>query len=159
MGAEKRRAERLEGRFTVAVREKLATWVTRTEDVSSRGCRLEARRALTPGVLVELVFDMGAEIEPLVAHGQVAWARQSAPYRAGVAFLAAPRQASDRPGTPGANWIDRLLVARIRRIPPAEAQPSSDAGSARASRDFPSAATPSSAATAAAAIISPPPNR
>lgn len=119
---EKRRAERLEGRFTVAVREKLATWVTRTEDVSARGCQIELRRPLAPGMLVQLVFDMGPGVEPLVAHAQVAWARKTAPLRAGLTFLSAPRQGTAAsPG--GSSWIDRLLSAQVRRLADVPAVP------------------------------------
>jgi hypothetical protein len=124
MGIEKRRSERLAGRFVVVVREKLATWVTTTEDVSARGCRIELKRPLTPGQLVQLVFEMGEGVDPLVVHGQVAWARRSPPHSAGVAFLSVPRTAQDEPARPGA-WIDRLLAAYVRRIqetPPAPAR-------------------------------------
>ncbi len=115
MGSEKRRAERLEGRFEVAVREKLATWVTRTEDVSERGCRIELKRPLTPGALIQVLFDMGPGAEPLVAHAQVVWARRTPPHSAGIAFLTVPRQPVDT-GARAGDWIDRLLGARVRRI-------------------------------------------
>ena len=89
-GIRKRRAERLVGRFDVEVREKLATWSTSTEDVSARGCRIGLRRALTPGALVQLAFDMGPGAEPLVVHAQVAWVRRAPPGAAGVTFLSSP---------------------------------------------------------------------
>jgi hypothetical protein len=114
-GSEKRRAERLAGRFEVVVHEKLATWATTTEDVSARGCRIELKRPLTPGLLVRLSFGMGEGTEPLDVHGQVAWARRTPPYSAGIAFLSVPRQAKERPGDSG-EWIDRLLGAYVRRI-------------------------------------------
>lgn len=112
---DKRRSERLTGRFVVVVREKLATWSTTTEDVSARGCRIELKRPLSPGALVGLAFDMGPGVEPLAVHGQVAWARRTPPYSAGIAFLAAPRQSRDQPGTPAA-WIDRILKAYVRQV-------------------------------------------
>lgn len=115
MGIEKRKAERLAGRFTVVVREKLAAWTTTTEDVSARGCRIELKRPVTPGALVQIVFEMGEGKEPLVAHGQVVWSRRTPPHSAGIAFLSVPRQASDPPGQ-GGSWIDRLLSAYVRRI-------------------------------------------
>lgn len=114
MGEEKRKSERLEGRFRVAVREKMASWVTRTEDVSARGCRIELKRPLNPGMLVQLVFDMGPGAEPLVAHAQVAWARKTAPWSAGLTFLTVPRQAKD--DGKRTDWIDRLLSAYVRRL-------------------------------------------
>jgi len=115
MGMEKRKAERLAGRFTVIVREKLATWTTTTEDVSARGCRIELKRPVSPGALVQVAFDMGEAVEPLVAHGQVVWARRTPPHSAGIAFLSVPRRASDAPGQ-GGSWIDRLLSVYVRRI-------------------------------------------
>lgn len=115
MGSEKRKVERLEGRFEVAVREKLATWVTQTEDVSERGCRIELKRPLTPGALIQVLFDMGPGVEPLVAHAQVVWARRTPPHSAGIAFLTVPRQPKDT-GAKAGEWIDRLLGARVRRI-------------------------------------------
>jgi hypothetical protein len=114
-GSEKRKSERLEGRFEVIVREKLATWATRTLDVGPRGCRIELKRPLTPGMLVQVIFSMGPGVEPLVAHGQVVWARRSPPLTAGIAFLSVPRQGEEAPGKPGA-WIDRLLGVYVRRI-------------------------------------------
>lgn len=109
----KRRAERLPGRFKVEVREKLATWVTSTEDVCSRGCRVELRRPLVPGMLVQLAFDMGPEQEPLVVPAQVAWVRRSPPESAGFAFLSMPREAKHpQPGF----WIDRVLGAYVRSL-------------------------------------------
>jgi hypothetical protein len=111
-GTQRRRSERLARRFDVEVREKLATWSTSTEDVSARGCRIGLRRALTPGALVQLAFDMGPGAEPLVVHAQVAWVRRAPPGAAGVTFLSSPRQASEEPD-PGA-WIERLLAARAR---------------------------------------------
>ena len=109
----KRRSERLPGRFRVEVREKLARWTTITEDVSGRGCRVEMKRPLVPGMLVQLAFDMGAGEEPLVAHAQVAWVRRAEPEAAGFAFLSMPREA--RHPQPGF-WIDRLLSARVREL-------------------------------------------
>ncbi len=120
MGEEKRKSERLEGRFRVAVREKMATWVTRTVDVSARGCRIELKRPLTPGMLVQLVFDMGAGAEPLVAHAQVAWARKTPPHSAGLTFLTIPRQAKD--DGKSVDWIDRLLGAYVRKLDEGPAQ-------------------------------------
>lgn len=139
MGNEKRRSERLAGRFVVVVREKLAAWVTTTEDVSARGCRIELRRPLTPGMLVQLVFDRGAGQEPLVAHGQVAWARKSPPHSAGIAFLSAPRAPKDQAGAPGA-WIDRMLSAYVSQIdgPPAHR---ASAGQASAPTPVPGTST------------------
>jgi hypothetical protein len=121
-GTQRRRAERLAGRFDVEVREKLATWSTATVDVSTRGCRIALRRALSPGALVQLAFDMGPGVEPLVVHAQVAWVRRTAPEAAGVTFLSAPRQATQADPAPGA-WIDRLLSARVRRLADAAAHP------------------------------------
>lgn len=115
-GSEKRRTERLPGRFDVSVREKLATWTTATEDVCTRGCRIELRRPLTPGMLVQLDFHMGDDAQPLVVHGQVAWVRKAAPLTAGIAFLSAPR-APGEPAAQAGDWIDRLLAARVRRMP------------------------------------------
>jgi hypothetical protein len=112
---EKRRSERLSGRFVVVVHEKLATWTTTTEDVSARGCRIEMKRPVSPGMLVGLTFDMGQGVEPLVVHGQVSWARRTPPYSAGIAFLSVPRQAKDQPGKPG-DWIDRLIQAYVRKV-------------------------------------------
>jgi hypothetical protein len=112
---DKRRSERLPGRFDVSVREKLATWRTSTEDVGARGCRIELRRPLTPGALVQLAFDMGEGAEPLVVHGQVAWVRRSQPLCAGIAFLSVPREAHRQFAEP-CSWIDRILAARIRRL-------------------------------------------
>jgi hypothetical protein len=111
---DKRRSDRLAVRFTVAVREKLAMWVTATQDVSARGCRIELKRPLNPGMLVQLAFDMGAGAEPLVVHGQVAWvSRGQAQQCAGIAFLSVPRQ----PSQPApANWIDRVLAAPARPL-------------------------------------------
>jgi hypothetical protein len=114
-GTQRRRAERLAGRFEVEVREKLATWSTSTVDLSPRGCRIDLRRALTPGALVQLAFDMGPGAEPLVVHAQVAWVRREPPEAAGLAFLSAPRQAKQADPGPGA-WIDRLLAARVRLL-------------------------------------------
>lgn len=114
-GTEKRKSERLAGRFVVVVREKLASWITTTEDVSARGCRIELKRPLTPGMLVQLVFDRGVGLDPLVAHGQVAWARKSPPHSAGIAFLSAPRTAKDD-STRAGEWIDRLLAAYVRQM-------------------------------------------
>jgi PilZ domain len=114
-GVQRRRAQRLVGRFPVEVREKLATWSTSTEDVSPRGCRIGLRRALTPGALVQLAFDMGPGAEPLVVHAQVAWVRRSPPEVAGVTFLSAPRLGSRAESSSGA-WIDTLLSARIRLL-------------------------------------------
>jgi hypothetical protein len=128
MGIEKRRAERLSGRFTVIVREKLATWETRTEDVSARGCRIELKRPVSPGALVQILFEMGEGAEPLVAHGQVVWARRSPPHSAGIAFLTVPRQAT-APAGQGSTWIDRLLSAHVRRIE--ETRPANDAPAER----------------------------
>jgi hypothetical protein len=111
-GREKRKAVRLPGRFAVQVREKLATWATSTEDVSHRGCRIAMKRPLQQGALVELAFDMGPQVEPLVVHGQVAWVQRAA-RAAGVTFLSAPRQrqaAEERP----ASWIERLRAAARR---------------------------------------------
>lgn len=110
---DKRRSERLPGRFRVEVRERLATWATSTEDVSTRGCRIEMRRPLAPGTLVQVAFDMGPGQEPLVAHAQVAWVRREAPASAGFAFLSMPREAKDpKPGF----WIDRLLGSCVRSL-------------------------------------------
>jgi hypothetical protein len=142
MGMEKRKAERLGGRFTVAVREKLATWTTTTEDVSARGCRIELRRSLSPGALVQVVFDMGQGAEPLVAHGQVAWVRRAPTPSAGIAFLSVPRQASDG-GAQKASWIDRLLAVYVRRI-----------DGTRAANDPPAA--PRQAVAAGGRVIVPP---
>jgi hypothetical protein len=114
--AEKRRGERIPGRFTVAVREKLATWVTLTEDVSARGCRIEAKRPLTPGTLVQLAFDMGSGNEPLVVHAQVAWVTRAPPHRAGLAFLSVPRQPSQAQPR---DWIESVLAAPPRDAPAA----------------------------------------
>lgn len=122
---EKRRSERLSGRFVVVVHEKLATWTTTTEDVSARGCRIEMKRPVTPGMLVGLSFDMGPGVEPLAVHGQVSWARRTPPYSAGIAFLSVPRQAKDQLGKPG-DWIDRLIQAYVRKVedgPPLAAPP------------------------------------
>jgi hypothetical protein len=112
---EKRRSERLPGRFAVAVREKLATWTTSTEDVGARGCRIALKRPMTPGALVQLDFDMGEGAEPLVVHGQVAWVRRTPPLSAGIAFLSVPREAQRQFAEP-CSWIDRILAARIRRL-------------------------------------------
>lgn len=120
MSGEKRRGERLTGRFEVVVREKLATWSTFTEDVSDRGCRIELKRPLSPGMLVQLTFGMGPGVEPLVVHGQVAWARRTPPHSAGIAFLSVPRQAREAFGRPG-DWIDRVLRAYVRRMNVVEA--------------------------------------
>ena len=116
MAGEKRRTERLFGRFDVSVREKLATWKTSTEDVGARGCRIALKRPLTPGALVQLAFDLGEGAEPLVVHGQVAWVRKSPTLSAGIAFLSAPREAQRQFAEPS-SWIDRILAARIRRLP------------------------------------------
>lgn len=131
--ADKRKSERLEGRFKVIVREKLATWVTTTEDVSARGCRIEARRPLTPGALVQLVFETGDGTDPLVAHAQIVWARRTAPLSAGIAFLSLPRRANEPAGKPG-EWIDRLLAAYVRRLQerPAATTVAKPPGAARA---------------------------
>ena len=112
-GDDKRRSERLPGRFRVEVREKLATWATSTEDVSARGCRIEMARPLVQGMLVQLAFEMGPGEEPLVAHAQVAWVRRAPTASAGLALLAMPREA--RHPQPGF-WIDRLLGARVRSL-------------------------------------------
>ena len=124
----KRRSERLPGRFRVEVREKLATWVTSTVDVSARGCRLELKRPLVPGMLIQVAFEMGPGQEPLLAHAQVAWVRRSQPEAAGLAFLSTPREV--RHPQPGF-WIDRLLAAQVRGsndaarpAPPARPAPS-----------------------------------
>ena len=107
-GREKRRTQRTPGRYKVAIREKIASWMTHTEDLSARGCRVELKRPLAPGALVQLVFDMGAA-EPLVVHGQVAWVSRN-PGRAGIAFLSFPRE-ENRPGSHDGSWMDRLLGA------------------------------------------------
>ena len=107
-GPDKRRARRHPGRFRVAVREKLATWVTLTEDVSARGCRLEMKRALAPGALVQLAFDMGGA-EPLLVPGQVAWVSRETS-QAGSAFLSFPR-VGGQTGADGDAWIERLVGA------------------------------------------------
>lgn len=150
MGSEKRKVERLEGRFEVAVREKLATWVTLTEDVSERGCRIELKRPLTPGALIQVLFDMGPGEEPLVAHAQVVWARRSPPHSAGIAFLTVPRQPKDTAARAG-DWIDRLLGARVRRI----AGMTDAAASVAASPPVP-ALTPPPALTPAPTLTPPP---
>ena len=106
---EKRRAQRLPGRFKVAVREKLSTWSTSTEDLGPRGCRVELKRPLTPGTLVQLVFDM-KDAEPLVVHGQVAWVRQ-APGQAGITFLSFPREETPQAAPQTDRWMDRLIGA------------------------------------------------
>jgi hypothetical protein len=139
MGMDKRRSERLTGRFVVVVREKLATWVTTTEDVSARGCRIELKRPLTPGMLIQLVFELGEGQDPLVAHGQVTWARRTPPHSAGIAFLTTPRQAKEGPGKAG-DWIDRLLAAYVRRIGEGSARPAETP--APASRPAPAAEPP-----------------
>lgn len=143
MGEEKRKSERLVGRFRVVVREKMTTWVTRTEDVSARGCRIELQRPLTPGMLVQLIFEMGPGMEPLVAHAQVAWARKTPPHSAGLTFLTIPRQAKDDGKPP--DWIDRLLGAYIRKL---EEGPTQEAGPT-------SAAAPPSAGQAVVGRIRP----
>jgi hypothetical protein len=113
---DKRRSERLPGRFDVSVREKLATWRTSTEDVGARGCRIELKRSLNPGALVQLAFDMGEGAEPLVVHGQVAWVRRTQPpLSAGIVFLSVPCEAARQFAEP-CSWIDRILAARIRRL-------------------------------------------
>ncbi len=112
-GENKRRSERLPGRFQVVVREKLSSWGTFTQDVSARGCRIEMKRPLAPGTLVQLAFDMGPGQEPLVAHAQVAWVRRAAPESAGLALISVPREA--RHPQPGF-WIDRVLGAAVRGL-------------------------------------------
>jgi hypothetical protein len=107
---EKRKTARVEGQFEVMIRERIATWVALTEDVSQRGCRILLGRPLRLGALVELAFDMGPEADPLVVHGQIAWVHRSAPRCAGVTFLCAPRQPSqsESRSTP---WFDLLRAA------------------------------------------------
>jgi hypothetical protein len=111
-GAERRRLARIPLQCAVVVREKMATWTAETADVGARGCRITLKRPVAPGTLLQLRFDRGEGVEPLEAVGQVVWARKAAPLDAGVAFLATPREPS-RPGN--ANWIDTMVVARLRQ--------------------------------------------
>lgn len=108
---DKRRAARIPVACTVVVREKLATWTTRTLDVGARGCRLALQRPLAPGTLVRLRLERGDQAPPLDVLGQVAWARKAQPACAGVTFVSAPAEPS---GAPAANWIDSLVAAALR---------------------------------------------
>ena len=112
---EKRKSERLPGRFTVEIREKIARWATSTEDVSTRGCRIALKRSIQQGAVIQLAFDMGPGADPLVVHGQVAWVKKTAPQAAGITFLSTPRQAHQVPH-PQEEWIDKLIAARIRQL-------------------------------------------
>ncbi len=108
-GIDKRRLARIPVQCSVAVREKLTTWATQTEDVGARGCRIKLTRSLSPGALLQLALGDGPD--PLAVLGQVAWVSRAPPFSAGITFLSAPRQSRAVPG----DWIDRLAAAQLRR--------------------------------------------
>lgn len=108
---DRRRLARIPLTCRVVVGERFSTWVSRTQDVGPRGCRLEAPHPVRPGSLLRLTLEVGGDQPPLEAVGQVVWSREGPGPQAGVAFTGSVRGA---PGG-GTAWLDALLAAELRR--------------------------------------------
>lgn len=113
-GDERRRLARIPLACRVVVTEKLAEWTSETLDIAARGCRLSARRQVSPGALVRLSIDTEGGA-PLEAVGQVVWARKTAPLEIGVAFAGDVR-GGPAPGAGHGAWLDGLLADRLRAV-------------------------------------------
>ncbi|ACL65114.1 type IV pilus assembly PilZ [Anaeromyxobacter dehalogenans 2CP-1] len=110
---ERRRLARIPLACRVVVTEKLAEWTGETLDIAARGCRLTARRPVSPGALVQIAIETGGS--PLLALGQVVWARRTAPLEIGVAFAGDVRGGPSPEAGHGA-WLDALLAERLRTV-------------------------------------------
>lgn len=110
---ERRRLARIPLACRVVVTEKLAEWAGETLDIAARGCRLTARRPVSPGALVQIAIETGGA--PLHAVGQVVWARRTAPLEIGVAFAGDVRGGPAPEAGHGA-WLDGLLAERLRTV-------------------------------------------
>jgi PilZ domain-containing protein len=108
---ERRRLARIPLSCRVVVGERFSSWVTRTQDVGPRGCRLETTRPVRAGTLLQLRLELEGGQAPLEAVGQVVWTREAPVLEAGVAFTGNVR------GGPagGTAWLDGLLAAELRR--------------------------------------------
>lgn len=110
--SDRRRLARIPLTCRVVVGERFSTWVTRTQDVGPRGCRLEAPHPVRAGSLLRLTLEVGGDQPPLEAVGQVVWSRDAPAPQAGVAFTGSVRGAA----AGGTAWLDALLAAEIRKV-------------------------------------------
>lgn len=109
--SERRRLARIPLTCRVVVGERFSTWVTRTQDVGPRGCRLETTRPVRAGTLLRLTLELEGGQPPLEAVGQVVWTREAPVQEAGVAFTGSVRGSA----AAGSGWLDTLLATELRR--------------------------------------------
>jgi hypothetical protein len=110
-----RRAPRVRARCRVAASVNGVAVEGQTEDVGPHGCQFVASRPLPKGTLLTLVLRPPHAGEHLQVQATVAWASPQAPWRLGVAFAEASRQAATR-------FFDTLVAAQPglanwRRVP------------------------------------------
>jgi hypothetical protein len=110
--SERRRLARIPLTCRVVVGERFSTWVTRTQDVGPRGCRIETARPVRAGALLRLTLELEGGQAPLEAVGQVVWTREA--LEAGVAFTGSVRGGGGAGA--GTGWLDALLAAELRRF-------------------------------------------
>ena len=110
--SDRRRLARIPLTCRVVVGERFSTWVTRTQDVGPRGCRLEAPHPVRAGALLRLSLEAGGEQPPLEAVGQVVWSRDAPAPEAGVAFTGSVRGGA----AGGTAWLDALLASELRKV-------------------------------------------
>jgi len=103
---ELRRFARLPSRCRVWVRDRYGVWDAHSEDLSPRGCRIVTPRRQRVGTLVRLTLVAERLGAPLLVSGQIVWAEDGPPARAGISFTGSP---SDVPGA-GA-WVRSLEAA------------------------------------------------